>query len=362
MSLLNKIINIPQSETSGSNSSARFLYQKNWALSHLLKLHKNGEDYVFAFEFHDDVLVLNSEIEPTKLSFFQVKTKRAKNWTINGLTTSSKDKKTGDIKLSILGKLYQHKVNFDTEAVELSFVTDSYFSFDTTKLKVYGLDLEESDRDNITSKINSELPALSVTSLDELFFIHADLNLDDQETHIKGKVHNFFKEIFGEDNRINVEAWYKTLITEIEQRNNFRQTDIGDLNDFFRNKCISKSYIEKILNQLESDIRIKPQWDTVKEYIKKDAKLYEVIEYEKYWNQFATEKLDSSLYQLHKVYEFITKEVEKVYKDISSIYNMAIEILKNIKKTSLYDKNIFTDNYIKTIIFWSYYECAERAI
>ncbi len=361
MDLFDKVITTPQSETAGRNSSARFLYQKNWALSHLLKLHKNGEDYVFAFEFHDDVLVLNSEIKPTKLSFFQVKTKRAKNWTIKGLTTSSKNKKTGDIKLSILGKLYQHKINFNTETVELSFVTDSYFSFDTTKLKVSGLDLKKLDHDSITSKINAELPALSVISLNELFFIHADLNLDDQETHIRGKIHNFFKDIFGEDHGINVEAWYKTLITEIEQRNNFRQTDITNLNEFFRNKCISKSYIEEILNKLESDIRVKPAWDTVKGLIT-NAKPYEMIQYEKYWNQFAIDKLDSSFYKLHKLYEYITQEVEKVHKDTFDIYSMATDIVNKIKKTSLYDKDIFSDIYIQTIIFWSYYECSSRTV
>ena len=361
MKLYDKIISTPQVETSGSDSSSRFLYQKNWALSHLLKLHKDGEDYVFAFEFHDDILVLNSEKEPTKLSFFQVKTKKAKNWTIRELTKSSKDKRTGDIKLSILGKLYHHKINFDTENIELSFVTDSYFSFDTSKSKIRGLDLDQKEQDKILSQLNTELPKLSALSLNELFFIHADLNLDDQETHIKGKIHNFFKGIFGENHSISVEAWYKTLITEIEQRNNFRQTDITNLNDFFRNKCISKSYIEDVLNKLEMDIRVKPAWSTISSMIK-NATPYKMIQYERYWDQFAVEKLDSSLYKLHKLYEFITQEVEKIYIDTSDIYVMAKDILKHIKETSLYDKDIFTDNYIHTIIYWSYYECSSRTV
>lgn len=361
MSIYDKIITTPQAEISGSDSSSRFLYQRNWALSHLLKLHINGESYVFAFEFHDDVLVLDSEEKPTKLSFFQVKTKKAKNWTINELTTSSKNKRTGDVKLSILGKLYQHKTNFNTENVELFFVTDSYFSFNSTTAIIKGLDLNQKDQDKILLQINKELPTVSATSLNELFFIHADLNLDDQETHIRGKIHNFFKDIFGEDHGINVEAWYKTLITEIEQRNNFRQTDITNLNEFFRNKCISKSYIEEILNKIESDIRVKPAWDTVKGLIT-NAKPYEMIQYEKYWNQFATDKLDSSLYKLHKLYEYITQEVEKVHKDTLDIYSMAIDIVNKIKITSLYDEDIFPDIYIQTIIFWSYYECSNRTV
>jgi len=361
MNIFNKIITTPQFEISGSGTAARFLYQKNWALSHLLKLHKNGEDYVFAFEFHDDILVLDSECKPTKLSFFQIKTKQAQNWTIKSLTRSTKNKTTGKNKLSILGKLYQHKINFNTETVELSFVTNSYFSFDTTKLKVNGIDLEKSDHDNIVSSVNAELASLSITSLDELFFIHAELNLDDQETHIKGKLQDFFKDIFGEAHGINVEAWYKTLITEIDQRNNYRQTDITNLDEFFQNKCISKTYIEDILNKLETDIRVKPAWSTMRGMIK-GAKPYEIIQNEKYWNQFSVDKQDSSFYKLHKLYEYITEEVRIVYESTSDIYSMALNIVEKIKETSLYDKDIFPDNYVQTIIYWSYYECSSRTV
>jgi len=361
MNIFEKIINTPQAETAGSSSASRFKYQKNWGLGHLLKLHRNGEDYLFAFEFHDDILLFDSKENPKKISFFQVKTKQAKNWTVKGLTTSSINKKTDEIKLSILGKLYHHKINFNTETIELAFITNSYFSFFTKKSKIQGTNLTDKDKTSIIDKINTELPTLSIESLSELSFIHADLSLDDQDSHIKGKIQDFFRDLFGEEHGINIESWYKSLITEIDQKNNFPQADISNQNEFFKYKCISKSYIQEILNTLEKNKNIKAEWRTIKGLIH-NAKPYEMIQYEKNWNKFATEKLDSSLFKLHKLYEYIYDEIEQDYQDVECIYQKAKNTLDKVKQTNLYDRDIFPDNYIETMIFWSYYECSSREI
>ena len=73
-------------ETSGASSANRFSYQVNWALSKLIELHKQGKEYLIVLDFHDDVLVADSEAAPTTIDFYQVKTSRIKDWTLARLT------------------------------------------------------------------------------------------------------------------------------------------------------------------------------------------------------------------------------------------------------------------------------------
>lgn len=361
MDIYNKLINTPQAETSGSNSASRFSYQKTWALTHLIKLHKDNQDYIFAFEFHDDVLVINPNHKSTKLSFFQVKTKKAKNWTDTQLLKTSINKKTNEKTLSILGKLYHHKTNFTTENIELSFVTNSYFTFNLNKDVIKEKDIPEKEKKTILEAINNEHQNLGLKELDELVFIHSDLNLDDHETHAKGKIQLFFKELFGENHGINTEAWYRTIVSEINQKNNYNQINITNQKDFLNNKCITRSFIENILSKLKNDVRIKPKWEDIKQLIKDDIKKpYELILFEKMWNQFSSDKLDSSSFKLHGLYKRISEEIDILFNSITNLYNTSNEVLNVIKKTNVYDKELFSDEYIKTIVFWSYYEYVQR--
>lgn len=89
-------------ESAGARSSNRFDYQKNWAFCELIDLQLNGEDYLIVFEHHEDIVVLNSETSPTSAKFYQVKSKKTGNWTVNSLVKNESDDKLS----SIIGKLY----------------------------------------------------------------------------------------------------------------------------------------------------------------------------------------------------------------------------------------------------------------
>ncbi|GAG02404.1 unnamed protein product, partial [marine sediment metagenome] len=73
MSLKTQLIQEPR-ENAGSKSSNRFDYQKNWALCKLLELHLSGRDYILVLDFHEDILVLDSEVDPKEIEFYQIKT------------------------------------------------------------------------------------------------------------------------------------------------------------------------------------------------------------------------------------------------------------------------------------------------
>jgi hypothetical protein len=86
MELKEKIINIKPREKSGSRTQNRFDYQIHWAIAELLELHNDKNNYLIVLEHHDDIIVFDSETEPKKVSFYQIKTNSYDNyWTIKRL-------------------------------------------------------------------------------------------------------------------------------------------------------------------------------------------------------------------------------------------------------------------------------------
>jgi Cap4 dsDNA endonuclease len=77
--LLEALIDKPQRETVGSDTSSRFDYQKNWAFCEMLRRHMANADYLVAFEFHDDAVFLSPNSAPTTAEFCQVKTSKSAN-------------------------------------------------------------------------------------------------------------------------------------------------------------------------------------------------------------------------------------------------------------------------------------------
>jgi hypothetical protein len=71
--LLDDLLEKPQRETVGSDTSSRFDYQKNWAFCQMLRRHMDGADYLVAFEFHDDVVFLEPSPLRTQPNSFKLR-------------------------------------------------------------------------------------------------------------------------------------------------------------------------------------------------------------------------------------------------------------------------------------------------
>ncbi len=123
MKIQHELIEIKPREQSGSKTARKYNFQKNLSLFLLLKFHEKNDDYVFLFDYHDDLIILDSSINPKNMDFYQIKSKDSGNWTVNTLTKSSQNK------LSISGKLYLNKLNFHHTTRSLNFISNAKFSF-----------------------------------------------------------------------------------------------------------------------------------------------------------------------------------------------------------------------------------------
>ncbi|MEA4849129.1 MAG: dsDNA nuclease domain-containing protein, partial [Clostridiaceae bacterium] len=133
MDLRETIIKQKPRDNSGSRSANRFEYQKNWALCKLLELYLTRKDYLLIFEYHDDIIILDSEVNPQKVEFYQVKTKDHSEWTLNDLISSSKAKRK--IIPSILSKMYINKLNFPSSTQSLNLVSNQKYNIKLKKSK-----------------------------------------------------------------------------------------------------------------------------------------------------------------------------------------------------------------------------------
>lgn len=353
------LITIPQTETSGSRSPARFAYQRNWALAELIEYHLDGKDYVFAFEFHDDILILDSESNPSNLQFVQVKTKTTgKKWTIRDLTKSEKGKNGNPDKLSIIGKLYENKINFHAHSSQLRFVTNAYFSFIDPAPKTTANTLEQDDQKKIIHAVQAQL-GISYVDLISLQLEQSSLSVDDHEKHIRGILHNFFEKLFGINHNIAVSPWYQSISDQIKIKNNYPSDQIKNFNDLIRNKCITKSEIEDFVQRVNrSNSSGSGNWGIVKYQLQNEGiSFQDLVKLQQGWKKYSADRLDYDNYALKSLesdishaFNITTFNPDPTLKDV--IFNIRNTISTKLAKVT----SIFDNHYIDCIILWHYCE------
>jgi hypothetical protein len=145
LDIIEDLLKVPQRETGGKLAVERFEYQGAWGLSRILELYKSGAEFALAFEFHDDIIELDSIAAPTKVIFYQVKTRATGSWTLksisapavtakvpesdkSSLTTDSNietsKKLLANKKLSFAGKMYDNYKRFPLNTDKLVFVSN----------------------------------------------------------------------------------------------------------------------------------------------------------------------------------------------------------------------------------------------
>jgi len=352
------LITVPQTETAGSRSPARFAYQRNWALAELIEYHLEGKDYVFAFEFHDDILILDSEDNPSNLQFVQVKTKTTgQKWSIDQLTKSEKGKNENPDKLSIIGKLYENRKNFSGHSSQLRFVTNAYFSFTDPAPITTATQLEKKDQDKITNAVQAQLGTGAV-DLSALKLEQSSLSVDDHEKHIRGILHNFFEELFGSDHNIPVSPWYQSISDQIKVKNNYPSEQIKSFDDLIRNKCITKSEIEDFVQRVNRSHHSNDNWDIIKSQLQTEGLgLQELIKLQRSWQKYTTDRLDYDNNALKNLESDIANAVSAAsLGDAPKLKDVILSIRKDIAKKLLKVANIFDSYYIDSIILWQYCE------
>lgn len=365
MNLKDKIVKTRPREKSGSTSASRFDFQKDWSICKLIESHQTSNDYVVIFDWHDDLIIMDSEHDPKKVSFYQVKGKKSDNWTLKQLI-ESKMAKDGSSLLSIIGKLYDCKSKFDLETTSLNFVSNARFSVgladkSTSKAKneICIVELSDTDRETLRAKIKSEHKLTTDPIYEDITFLKVlDLSVDGSKAHTQGKIADFLESL-KPGGKFNIPSVYRMLFDEVRRRTNYN-TDIITYHDLLANKAIGKSQFEKIIDATGINKDYDEIWKGIEPILASNGmKFQEVKNLKQAWGKLELEKMNPNndfLFKLIDKIKVITKEQEvngtltsfTLPECIESIYN-AFNDTKPILLS-------YDDPFIKAIILSEIYE------
>jgi hypothetical protein len=364
MSLKDTFTDIPPREKSGSTTSDRYDYQKNWSLMTLLEHHLSGCDYLFVFDFHEDMLVFDSEEQPKKIAFYQVKTNdTGKNWSLSNLITGKKKKKGEKPSLSFVGKLYQNKINYPSTTSSLNFVSNAKYDVALSSDKVKSTDMPticcNALADNLISQISSKLieehGLKSDPEFKDITFLHVSgLSLDDHTTHIKGKLGDFMEKLVPGKKYI-ASAVYKSLYGEINRRTNYNK-HIANFNDMVKHKAIGKKQFQGLIEQIGLSENYDDIWTKIENRLNAElAPVGFVKSMKTNFDRYEIDRMNKTNTTLGNVCAEIKGIIKSLITEESQLLGVVNYVMTEFNKSKV-NYSPYTEDYIKAVILATYYE------
>lgn len=299
--LLDQIVQVTPREVSGSSSSNRSDYQKSWAFCLLLKLHQTGQDYLVLFDYHDDVVVLDSSSNPMAMEFYQVKTKKTGNWTASLLL--KREKGANDQPLnSIAGKMYVNKIAFPTAARTLNFISNAQFSIkhkDTpdSATVVDGFELAELCRETLiefSQKIQQE-HNLDYSPLCDIItkFSTDPMSLEAHVTHATGELANYLNTI-KPDGKFATAPGQRAIATTIARKTNHERIPTTK-EELIEAKGVTRAEFEAMLSTIVSHEEERERWQDIRQTLTTELQPFgDIHRWQIEWKKYAIERMDFS--------------------------------------------------------------------
>lgn len=364
MELKSTIIQKPR-ETAGATSSSRFDYQKDWSICELLDYHNTKSDYLFVFDYQEDLMIMDSEHEPQQVSFYQIKGKANKSyWTLKELLKSSSGNKN-EILLSIIAKLYHCKLTTNDQTGSLNFVSNIGFKIGSNqystlnKKEICIIELNEKDREFIKKSLQEQLPHEKISGYEEITFLKVvELNLNDSHTYTQGKIASFLEHNYPKKKQ-NVPMLYRQLFNEVKRKSNYNK-DILSFDDLINNKAIGKSYFQNILDICGAAKDFDSTWKNIEILLSNEGtKFSQIKKLRNDWKKAEIERLEPN----NAILSSIINRTKSIIKQlaVSAILEnktllecvsiILVEYEKNPTKQEIYNKE-----FINALIISELYE------
>lgn len=356
MTLINKLMTLKPREEAGSKTSRKYRFQKDLSLFLLLEKHSALPDYLFIFDFHEDLVIFDSSTSPSKANFYQIKSKDGNaNWTIRSLTSKEKGK------LSILGKLYLNKIIFPDNTESLNFISNSKFSFKELKDKfdsktlnlIKGDNLHDDDISECNKKLVEEHKLSSDTDFEYYTKFHSTiLSNSDSSTHCIGKLSTLINTI-NPANKINSELAYKQVINEIsiKTENTVSTNPVESVAELITLKGITKRMFLKYLEEAGLYKSVEEEWTEIKQSLEVCGIGYkELMKYKTSWREMsATLIKESNSIPLQKLIDTIDILIKGGHKNGAITQTMSLLDIINYTYPKI-TTSVFDEYFTKCLI------------
>lgn len=360
MSLENLLLKTKPREESGSKTSRKFKFQNDFSLFLLLRRHNSLDDYTFLFDFHEDLVVLNSSKNADKIHFYQIKSKDSGKWSLNDLIKSPKGAQ------SIISKLYNNKILFPHNTEKITFVSNAEYNFksliDTDKPEfsvsdISAKNLSDIDKKNCLEKIKKELSLSKIEDFEELFhFKVTKLNNKDSTTHTIGELSSFLDKA-NPDHKINPNLAYKQLSSEIlrKTKSTISENSVGSYLDLIELKGITKGEFDSFLIKAGLYKSYEVEWqDIANELDKSGINFFEKSLLKNAYRQVCGRLInDKTNIYFNKIIDDIR---EKISNNIISLSKQHLyEFMFSIKAQISYNDS-YDEKFIEALILKKIYE------
>ena len=290
--LATQLLSVPQQEDAGADAASRFHYQALYGLALIFEAHKTGKDYAVVFEYHDDIAFLDSSVDPTKVSYFQVKTKRKGHWNLGDIVRQAPSAKnsTPAIKLpSFIGKMYRNVLSFGDFLESTTFVSNAQMNFGAKSESFTLAECSEDEIKKVVAQIKSEHPATTFIKSDIVRFVKSDLSLDDLDTHAKGKLNKFVVDHLGQV-EFSIDALYRAVIDECTRKSRIKGSD-ASIEQVIARRAVTKTDADAWLSQVRKRMEC-PSWEVISPEIA--CSVLSRATMMKDWKRYCTEVLDAN--------------------------------------------------------------------
>ncbi|MGB6068189.1 MAG: dsDNA nuclease domain-containing protein [Desulfomonilaceae bacterium] len=356
MALSDLIVQQGPRETSGSRSSNRFDFQKNWIICLILELHLDDKDYLILCDYHDDVTLFNRELSPSLVSYFQIKTKTGGNWTIDSLLARKKGK-NGSLLPSILGKLYSDYLIAPSSTNSLTFVSNACYRFklngtsgslSSNSIKCDELSLQELEK--IKQQIANECgEECNLPHSPALFFEVTSLSLNDHAAHTKGKVTDFLDSLFPK-RKHSVTTVYRMLLDEVRTKTN-QEGVFSSFSELQNKKGIGRSHVGEFLKQVAAEIDMPAVWELVSnKLVQENMPSLAILKIQSEWQKYEVERMDHSNDTLQNLRIRVTSSYSELLaenQDIS-LTKLIQRVLERVSKEG--GESLYSTEYIQAMI------------
>jgi hypothetical protein len=350
VSFAERLISEPQREKSGETGYERFDYQALWGLALIFAHHGSSEDYAIAFEFHDDIVLLDSEQSPSRARFFQVKTKDKGQWSLADLyrRKPKKNDAAGEKLPSFMGKLFSNYITFPDETEELNFVSNVPCAFLPSASGACQLvKCDAGTLKKFMGKLAEEHPEANQAAVSLMHYVQADLSLHDSSAHIKGKLSNFILDQIGSV-EFNPDTLYKTIVEECRMRSKYTGT-ISTFSDLIQKKSITRSQVEGWLDLVRKRQAL-PDWSTISQQL--DVRAMELANLSREWQRYRAIALDAGNEAINVLRDKIRSELENRVGGSHTLDELVDEIYLEVKDLAQANISPFSNARLKVMILY----------
>lgn len=361
-SLRKKLVEIP-SDKAGAVASNRFDFQKNWAICKLLELHASGDSFVLCFEQHDDIIVLDSRDNPTKVSFYQVKTNSKGNFTLKKLITPKKADARNP--KSIFSKLYKHKADFGDDTASLNIVSNSAFEIKLSnasessegKRLICFSDVHPDEITKIKDVLAKELSIdKAQITFEDISYLHvSDLPVDQHDSVTRDRL-NAYIESMSPGGRFTPSLPYKQLFEEVRRKSRC-ELSISNYEELLALKSISKDEFDKILDLfVSSDEFEKTRGEIVSRLNSENVDIGFISKFNANWKVFSVARMGASNEVLNHIVTSLKSLMDKAPKSLPSKLFERMQILVGLGKSDLMSQRVYDEDFVQAVALWVIYE------